>query len=137
MHMLGSKLGYEVGQVTAQRVLGTLHGLLPKTEISYHASGMLLDVPETDTVTFWTVSRPDGTLYGEGHGIVIGAGGETATFLGQGVGTRQPDGSVSYRGATYYQSSTPKWSHLNRVAAVFELEVDAAGYTKSENWAWK
>jgi hypothetical protein len=133
--MLGPKLGYETGKVTAQRVLPNLGGS-PKMEISYQASGILLQVQETDIVTYWTVVRPDGLLYGEGQGIVMGAGGEMATFIGQGVGTRHSDGSVSYRGATYYQSSTPKWSELNRMAAVFELEVAAAGNTKSQNWAW-
>jgi len=108
-------------------------------ETTFRATGTLLGVDETDTVTFWTVVRPDGTVYGEGQGIVMGIGPrlETATFLGQGVGTIQEDGTISYRGATYYQSSTPKWSRLNKIAAVFELEVSPTGKTKSANWEWR
>jgi hypothetical protein len=44
---------------------------------------------------------------------------------------------VSYRGAVYYQTATPKWSRLNGVAAVFEYEVDAQGNTRAEIWEWK
>jgi hypothetical protein len=106
-------------------------------EITLRASGSLLDVMETDIITFWTVLRPDGTFYGEGQGVVTGKGGEVATFVGQGVGRPHVDGSVSYRGATYYQSSTPTWSKLNRFAAVFELEIGATGDTRSANWAWE
>jgi hypothetical protein len=81
--------------------------------------------------------RPDGTLYGEGHGIVMGKEGDLATFIGQGVGTIKKDGSVSFRGAVYYQSSSPKWSRLNSVAAIFEHEVDSAGNVHSQLWEWK
>ena len=139
--MLGAKLGHEAGKVTAQTVVRSRLNPLesPRMETTFRATGTLLGVDETDTVTFWTVVRPDGTVYGEGQGIVMGIGPrlETATFLGQGVGTIQEDGTISYRGATYYQSSTPKWSRLNKIAAVFELEVSPTGKTKSANWEWK
>ena len=54
-----------------------------------------------------------------------GKEGDWATFIGQGVGTIKKDGAVSYRGAVYYQSSSPKWSRLNSVAAIFEHEVES------------
>jgi uncharacterized protein (TIGR03067 family) len=37
-------------------------------------------------------------------------------------------------GAVYYQTSPPRWSRLNRVAVVFEYEVDAHGNTHSEGF---
>jgi hypothetical protein len=134
--MVGDKLVQESGKVTSQRVLPNPGGG-PKMETSFHATGTLLGVNETDTGTYSAVVRPDGTLYGEGQGVVMGSDGEMATWVGQGVGTMKKDGGVSYRGAVYYQSSTPKWSRLNRVAAVFEYEVDAEGNTKGESWEWK
>jgi hypothetical protein len=76
-------------------------------------------------------------LYGEGQGVVMGQGGEMATWVGQGVGTLKKNGSVSYRGAVYYQTTSPTWLRLNSVAAIFEFEVDAQGNSKSEIWEWK
>ena len=134
--MLGDKIGSETGKVTSQRVLANPGGGA-KTETSFRASGKTLGVSQTSTATYWSSVRPDGTLYGEGQGIVMGDGGEMATWVGQGIGTIKKGGAVSYRGAVYYQSSTPKWSRLNNVAAVFEYEVNAKGNTKSQLWEWK
>ncbi len=47
------------------------------------------------------------------------------------------DGSASYRGAIYYQTTPPKLSRLNKVAVLFEYAVDADGNTHSEYWEWK
>ncbi len=134
--MLGEKIGSETGKVTGQRVVANPGGG-PKMETSFQASGKILGVSETSRATYWSVMRPDGTVYGEGNGIVMGQGGETATWIGQGVGTFKKGGAVSYRGAVYYQSASPKWAQLNNVAAVFEYEVDAKGNTKSQLWEWK
>jgi hypothetical protein len=134
--MIGDKIGVETGKVTSQRVLPNPGGG-PKMETSFQGTGTLLGVSERVTATYHASLRPDGTLYGEGQGLVMGNKGETATWVGQGVGTMKKDGSVSYRGAVYYQSSTPKWSRLNKVAAIFEYEVDAQGNTKGEIWEWK
>jgi len=106
-------------------------------EISFQATGTILGVNETNVTTYWSIVRPDGTLYGEGQGVVMGKGGEMATWVGQGVGTIQKDGSVSYRGAVYFQSSSAAWSRLNSVAAIFEYQVDTQGNTRAEFWEWK
>jgi len=134
--MLGEKIGSESGKVTTQRVLPNPGGG-PKMETSFQSAGTILGAQATDIGTYWSVVRPDGTLYGEGQGVIMGKGGEMATWVGQGVGTIKKDGGVSYRGAIYYQTATPAWSRLNTVAGVFEFEVDGQGNSKSENWEWK
>jgi hypothetical protein len=134
--MQGEKIGEESGKVTAQRVLPNPGGS-PKMETSFQANLMLLGVEATDTGTYWSVVRPDGTLYGEGQGIVMGKEGDLATWIGQGVGTIKKDGAISFRGALYYQSSSARWSRLNSVAAIFEYEVDAQGNTRCQLWEWK
>jgi len=134
--MLGDKIGTESGKVTAQRVLPNPGGG-PKMETSFQATGTILGVNETNITTYWSMVRPDGTLYGEGQGVVMGKGGEMATWVGQGVGTVQKDGSVSYRGAVYFQSSSAAWSRLNAVAAIFEYQIDTQGNTRAEFWEWK
>ena len=81
--------------------------------------------------------RPDGTVLGEGQGVVKGAKGQMASWVGQGVGKLGRGQAVSYRGAIYYQSASPEWSRLNNVAAVFEYEVDEQGNTDAKIWEWK
>lgn len=134
--MQGEKIGEGSGKVISQRVLPNQGGG-PKMETSFRASGTLLRVNETERGTYWSVVRPDGTLYGEGQGIIMGSDGDVATWVGQGVGTIKKDGAVSYRGAIYHQSSSPRWSRLNSVAAIFEYEVDAEGNTRAQLWEWK
>jgi hypothetical protein len=134
--MQGEKISEESGKVTSQRVLPNPGGG-PKMETSFQASSTFLGIKATDTGTYWSVVRPDGSLYGEGQGIVISNEGDLATWIGQGVGTIKKDGAVSYRGAVYYQSSSARWSRLNSVAAIFEYEVDAQGNTRSQFWEWK
>jgi hypothetical protein len=134
--MQGEKIGEEAGKVTLRRALPNPDGS-PKMETCAQTDLTLLGVKATNTVTYWSVVRPDGTLYGEGQGIVMGKEGDLATWVGQGVGTIKPDGGVSFRGAVYYQSSSPKWSRLNSVAAIFEHEVDTEGNVHSQLWEWK
>jgi hypothetical protein len=106
-------------------------------ETSFQASGTTYGVQANDTGTYVATLRPDGTLYGEGQGVMMGKGGEAATWTGQGIGTLKKDGSISYRGACYYQSASPPWAKLNSIVGVFEFEVDAQGNTKGQLWEWK
>ena len=134
--MLGERIGEDIGKVTSQRVLPSTNGA-PRMETSFSATGTVYGVSGTDTGTYVATLRADGTLYGEGQGVMMGKGGEAATWTGQGVGTLKKDGSISYRGACYYQTASPAWAKLNRVAGVFEFEVDAQGNTKGQLWEWK
>ena len=134
--MQGEKIGEASGKVTSRRVLANPGGG-PKMETSFEASGRLLGVEGTETGTYWSVVRPDGSLFGEGQGIMMGKGGELATWVGSGVGTIRKDGGVSYRGAIYYQTSSAALLRLNTVAAIFEYEVDAQGNSRSQLWEWK
>jgi len=134
--MQGEKIGEASGKVTSRRVLANPGGG-PKMETSFEASGRLLGVEGTETGTYSSVIRPDGTLFGDGQGIIMGKGGELATWVGSGVGTIRKDGGLSYRGAIYYQTSSAAWLRLNAVAAIFEYEVDAQGNSRSQLWEWK
>jgi hypothetical protein len=134
--MLGEKIGETSGRVTSQRVLGIENGAA-KTETSFQTRGTLLGVEFSELGTYWSSVRPDGTLFGEGQGVMMGKDGEMATWVGQGVGGFGNDGAVSYRGAVYLQSSHPKWSPLNRVALVYEHEVDGRGSTSARLFEWK
>ena len=134
--MLGERIGESTGKVSSQRVLPNPGGV-PKIETSFQAVGSMLGVAETETTTYTAFVRPDGSLYGEGQGVVMSKEGDMATWVGQGVGTLSKDGALSYRGAIYIQSPSPKWARLNSIAVVYEYEVDAQGNTRAQLYEWK
>ena len=134
--MLGDHIGEERGQVLVRRVL-TTEGA-PKVEVSFEAQGQMLGLSTTDIGTYVTTVRPDGSLHGEGSGIIRSSdSSEIATWTGSGVGHFTQDGGASYRGAIYCQSQTPKLARLNGIAALFEYNVDASGKTESTLTEWK
>jgi hypothetical protein len=106
-------------------------------EVAFEAKGKMLGIDNMEIGTYCSVSRPDGSMFGEGQGVVITQDGEVATWKGSGVGKFVGGGAVSYRGAIYYSTASEKLARLNAVAAVFEFEVDADGNTHAKIWEWK
>ena len=134
--MLGEKIGEISGKIIMQRVLPNLGGD-PKIETSFQATGSVLDTNVSDTGTYWTVLRTDGTQYGEDQGVMIIRDGEMATWTGHGVGVRNKDRTATYPRRALFPNPAPRWSRLNRVAVLLEYAVDAEGNTHSEYWEWK
>lgn len=134
--MLGEKIGQGTGKMLSRRVLPST-GSGPRMETSFQSNTSLLGVDALETGTYTAGMRQDGHLYGEGQGIVMAKDGNTATWVGQGVGTIKPGGVVTYRGSIYYQATSAAWARLNGIAVVFEYEIDLEGNTKSEMWEWK
>jgi hypothetical protein len=133
--MLGEQIGEETGKVMVRRVI-SVDGE-PKVEVTVQSTGRLLGIPTRGNVTYCAGIRPDGSLFGEAQGLVMGEGAERATFRAQGVGRLLEGGAVSYRGAIYYYSTSAKLSRLNAIATVFEYEADADGNTRSKLWEWR
>ena len=134
--MLGEQIGETRGKRTSRRVLSTDGGGF-KVEVSFEDNGKMLGGDAHEIGTYWSVSRPDGSLYGEGNGVVMTHDGGMATWKGCGVGKISASGAVSYRGAIYYSTATPKLARLNGIAVVFEFDVDGDGNTHSKIWEWK
>jgi hypothetical protein len=105
--------------------------------VSFEDSGNMLGIATSGMGTYTSVARPDGSIYGEGHGVMMTPDGEGITWKGSGVGKFGPGGSVSYRGILYYRTPSQKLARLNNVCGVFEYEVDPAGNTSSKVWEWK
>jgi len=133
--MLGDTLGDVAGKVVLQRVVASASGA-PRTETTQRGSGTLLGVEYQDMSTYESELRPDGTIFGSGQGIYMGKG-EMATWRGSGVGKLNANGGLSFRGAIYLYSATPKWQRLNTVAGLFEYEVDANDNYKGTLIEWK
>ncbi len=135
--MLGELIHEERGKTIGLRVLPS-GGDGPKVEVSFQASGKVLGVEETDIVTYSSVVRPGGILFGEGQGVATTKDGDALSWTGQGVGRLTGRGSAArWRGAIYYWTSSQKLARLNGVAGVFEYEVDENGNTEAKVWEWK
>jgi hypothetical protein len=134
--MLGEQVGEEKGRITSQKVLGVEP---PKMEVSFSGEGKYRGVEGTVIVTYWSALRSDGTMSGEGQGMVMSKDGrEMATFTGRGVGRFVGPGKVRFVGSVFYNTvSTGRLAFLNNLVALFEHEVDESGNVINKFWEWK
>src|SRR6266581_6142353 len=85
------------GKTTGLRVIPA-EGQGLKVESSFQERGKILGQDYNMIGTYLSFVRPDGFLYGEGQGILTTDQGDTATFVGQGIGKRRGS-AVSWRAA--------------------------------------
>lgn len=135
--MLGDILYEEKGKTTGVRVL-TPEGNDVRVEVSLQAQGKIFGVQETSMWTYWSKTRTDGTIYGEGQGFMTTQDGDVVHLTGSGAcKAAGADGSIRYRGAVYFHTASPRLSKLNGVVGVHEYDVDAEGNTSAKIWEWK
>jgi hypothetical protein len=135
--MLGELLTDSVGQTTGLRVLPAQTGL-PQVEVSFESEGTILGVHCTEMGTYAAVARPDGTMFGEGQGVLMTEDAETVLWTGSGVGHMLGRGQgQAWRGAIYFQTASQRLARLNGVAGVFEFNVDEGGKTEAKVYAWE
>jgi hypothetical protein len=134
---LGTPVIEEKGMVTGQRVLEV--SPWPKTEASFIANDTLRgNIAASETGTYTSVMRADGSLYEQGQGIITTKDGDVATWTGQGIGHFTQDGKLRFHGSLFYSTpSTGKLAFLNNMVGVFSYEVDATGKTTGKVWEWK
>ena len=134
--MLGDKFGETQGKISSRRVLPS-DGGGPKVEVSMAEAGKLLGLDVNVIVTYSSQLRPDGSLFGQGQGVIMASNGEGASFVGTGAGRFTEMGGASFRGALFFQSSGATLSRLNGVAVVFEHDAGGDDSTKTGLWEWK
>jgi hypothetical protein len=134
--MLGDVLGETHGKVNVRRVV-QCEGPEVTVEVSFSSKGTMLGVEVMEFATYTSVVSADGTMLGEGQGVLRGKNGEMISWKGQGAGRFTPNGGVSYRGAIYYRTASPGLARLNGVAGVFEYDADANDNTHAKVWEWK
>lgn len=132
--MLGELYGETKGKRTLRRVVSVEP---TRIEVCFEESGTTLGVATTGAGTYTSEVRSDGTLYGEGQGVLSSQDGDMVSWKGSGQGTFRPDGGVSFRGILYYRTTSKKLAKLNAAPGVFEHEVDVQGNTHSKTWEWK
>jgi hypothetical protein len=132
--MIGDKIGETKGKRHVRRVVSIDP---PTAEVSFEDSGTMFGVSTTGMGTYTSVIRPDGSIHGEGRGIIMTPDGEVVTWTGTGLGKFGAAGAVSYRGMLFFQTASQNLARLNNLCGAFEYEVDAAGSTVSKVWEWK
>jgi hypothetical protein len=139
LYMLGELIFESRGKIIGQRVLSVENGI-PKIEVSATGTGTIKgNVEVTETWTYWTIQRSDGTSYGEGQGFMMTKdGSEVATATGRGEGKMTNSGKMSYPGAIFFTTTSKnKLAFLNHLIGVNEYEVDVSGNYSFKAWEWK
>jgi hypothetical protein len=134
--MLGENVGEIRGQTIGTRILPD-EGHGPRMETTDRGTGTLCGVHVDIIATYIGILRPNGTIEGSGTGVVMTEDGESATFRATGVGTPVRPGSVSWRGALFFETTAAKLSRLNGIAAAFEYLVDESGKSEGHLHEWK
>ena len=132
--MLGDLIGEGKGKRVVRRILSIEP---PTAEVTFEATGTILGVSSNETGTYTSVVRADGSIFGNGQGLIITADGDGITWTGTGLGKFGPGGSVSYRGMIFFRTDSQKMARMNNVCGAFEFETDPAGNTSSKVWEWK
>ena len=110
----------------------------PGIEATFEAAGEILGVESFDNGH--CTPRPcgqNGTVYGEGQGVVKGANGQMASWVGQGIGElgAEKRSVIAARSTTRARRRSGRVS--NGVAAIYDYEVDEQGNSDAKMWEWK
>jgi hypothetical protein len=134
--MLGELVGHASGQVIGTRVLPA-DGQEPRVEVTIQGTGQMLGQDIIDLGTYWQTIRPGGVLYGEGHLLIMTGQGDTAEWIGFGVGRpagKPPAARTAVCGS--YRSASGPFARLTTVATVVEFESDEKGAYQWQVWEW-
>ncbi len=134
--MLGDLLYEETGQVTGIEVLPPEDGGVV-LKVSLQAAGTIQCFAHTSVWTYTSTTRTDGSVFGQGRGVLTTADGDVVHILGRASDQSGGPGSAThYRGAFHFQTTSEKFSRLNSIAAVFEYDVEADGSSQGKIWEW-
>jgi len=127
----------EKGTATGVRVLS--HEADGTTlEVCITTEGTIRDVAHTTLWTYWSTVRLDGSMYGEGKGLLTTKDGEIIQLLGSGTAPgAEPDGTIRYRGAVYFTTEAERFTDLNGLAGVHEYDQAPDGNASVTCWEWK
>ncbi len=134
--MLGELIFEEKGTTTGVRVLSA-EAVEVKVEVTLERQGKIKGVDENSLWTYWSKTRADGSIYGQGEGFMTTNDGAVIALIGNCSAEWSSDGSVAYRGSIHFHTENEKYSYLNTIAGVHEYDVDAQGNTVAKIWEWK
>ncbi len=138
--MLGELIFEETGKIIGQRILPVERG--PRIEVTFESHGKVLGVASYNRGTYVAEVQPDGSLVGEGQGVVVTPEG-IVTWQGKGTGHMVPSGdavggyTVQYRGAIFPATGSAGLSRLNGMCLAFEFDTDQNDAITARAWEWK
>ena len=134
---LGDLLVEETGTVTGIRVLSN-DASGSKVEISMRTTGTIRGVAESTLWTYSQLTRPDGSLYGEGEGVTTTQDGDVIQWKGSGSGqVAAPGDTINFFSAAFAHTESVKYADLNSIGLVCHYDVAADGSTVCKGWEWK
>lgn len=134
--MIGDLFYEATGKVTSQRVLD-LKG--PKVETSFMVSGNMKNIPVIEIGTFWSIPRPDGTVYGEDKDVIYTKeDNEIATADAKVIGKFVNKDVMRFVGSVFFNASYQgKLAFLNGIVGIFEANVEGGTKLSIRKWEWK
>ena len=134
---LGDLICEETGQVTGIRVLST-DASGTKVEINLQTTGKIRGVSENTLWTYTQLTRTDGSIYGQGLGIMTTGDGDVLQLIGHGSAMAAgPGGTINFRVMVHYHTASAKYADLNGIGGVGEYDVGPDGKTANKFWEWK
>ena len=119
------------------RVL-SVDGSGTEIEVSASSTGTIRGVPETTLWTYTQLTRPDGSIYGGGQGIMTTQDGDTIQLIGHGSGkTPAPGGTLNFRTMLHAYTASAKFADLNSIGLAGEYDVAPDGTATNKCWEWK
>jgi hypothetical protein len=135
--MLGELILDETGTVTGTRVLSN-DASGTKLEVSLRTTGRIQGVSESCLWTYWQLIRPDGSVYGQGEGVMTTQDGDVLQMIGHGSGQAPPPGgTMNFRTMLHVYTTSEKFAILNRIGLVGNYDVEADGSAVNKCWEWK
>ncbi len=134
---LGDLILEEAGRVTGMRVLST-DASGTKIEVCLQLTGTIRGVAETTIWTYTTLTRPDGSMYGWGQGVMTTQDGDVINLIGHGSGRAAPPGDTTrFRTMLHPHTTSAKFADLNSIGLAGEYDVAPDGSAVNKNWEWK
>jgi hypothetical protein len=88
--------------------------------------------------TYTTLTRPDGSIYGNGQGIMTTQDGDVVHLIGHGSAeATPPGGTVRFCTMLHPHSTSEKYAALNTIGLVGEYKVAPDGTATNKSWEWK
>ena len=136
---LGDLVLEETGTVTGIRVLSN-DASGSKVEISMRTTGTIRGVAESSLWTYSQLTRPDGSIYGEGEGVMTTQDGDVIQWKGSGSGKVAAPGdtiNVRFVSMIFSHTASVKYADLNSIGLAVHHDVAADGSTVGKGWEWK
>ena len=132
--MLGDLIYEAKGKVAGHRVIELDP---PKVEYSYNAQSRLKGIDITETGTYTTTMRPDGTVFGEDKAVLMSRDGSGTVTTAQGIARFTGPETISFRGfGIIGHAGTGSLASVNSTVIALEAEIEEENLTV-KGWEWK